>query len=394
MELPDGTRAFLNEEREGCTDSGGRLWFDRRQWPELGVGIRSVDLCVSHPDFVRFRDRSFAIGPGIHTVVLRSAAKVVVSGWIAGIDGLVTDLSIQVDRMAVVSPESWRREPDGRLSTRSISPGFHLIWLEHQSEEYGHYFSDVESFEVPESGNEVLNLELHPAGRLAGIIDERIPRPIIDGRILFRTDGTHPDNWVPPLSREFEAPIQADGGFSLENLPRGRGQVFALCRGWVTQRTLADSAAEAGIGLAGSVSPEQERNALLELGDRAYLLPRVTIPPVDDRFVVFMEPTATVELVVRLSDGRPVSGAQAEAFPYLRFIDGAQYRVPWRPWEAETDTNGRAWIEDLPPDSALSLRVDHRRYQLLDPHRRNRIAAEVRSGETATVEVVMKSKGD
>ena len=389
---PGSAYGYRGEEPVGCTDLDGLVRLDYWTWISKHGRTRAVDLFVTHPGFVSFRDSSFPVGPGIHTVELQRGATVVVSGWIGTPANVVAELTIQVDGDSRLGSDSWRREADGRFSTDRLAPGPHLIMLEHESEAHGHCFSEIERFELLEGGYEVLPLELHPAERLEGVLDSVTPRPIVDGNALLYLQARGPDGREPDISRRFETPILADGTFSFDELPRGRGQIFALCRGWASRRTMADSAADAGIrfGVGGRVrvSPEREREALEEFGDRAFQLQRITIPPATDPFVVSMEPTATVEIVVKLEDGTPVVGASVGASPNIGFIGGINTLAPWRSWRAETDLEGRARIEDIPRNPRVMVSAGHPDYEM----RWRRNAVEARSGETTTAEVIMKPR--
>jgi hypothetical protein len=72
---------------------------------------------------------------------------------------------------------------------------------------------------------------------LRGRLDDAVPRPIESGHVRVKLDRLEAGQ-APPLERDSD--IRADGTFELADLPPGRGQIVALCRGWVSRRTPFD----------------------------------------------------------------------------------------------------------------------------------------------------------
>lgn len=383
---------FRGEKPVEHTDFEGRVSLSYWAWVNIDGQTRAIDLNITHPDFVSFRDSSYAIGPGAHIVELQRGSIVVVSGWIGSPENIVADLTIRVDRETRLGSDAWQRGSDGRLTSNRLAPGQHLIWAEHESEAHGHRFSEIGSFELLENDFKVLRLELHGAERIEGEVDQLVPRPIVEGHVMLSVQRGGLGAGAPAIYRKHETPIRADGTFSFDGLPRGRGQIFALCQGWVSQRTLADSALDAGIHFGGPVSEEREREAIKGMGDRAFQLQRITLPLTTRPFTVLMEPTATVDIVVKLQDGTPVAGAFAGASPNLSFIGVGSSIAPWRKWRVETDSEGRARIEDLPRNDRLWAYAQHPDYQMLEANRQRPVEVEVRSGETSSAEVILEPK--
>jgi hypothetical protein len=388
---PGAWYPYRGDAPKAVTDAQGRARLSYWVWVDMDGRTRSVDLTVTHPDFPSYRDDSFKLDPGEHLIILKHGTMVVVSGRIAAQGALVRDIDVEVDREARLPKDAWIREPDGRLSTSRLLPGKHLIWLEHESPEHGPCYSEITEFDLREGETRELDLELFVAVTLEGEFDSTAPRPIVDGHVLLSIQhgGLGADD--PRLRRKFEAGVRDDGTFTIERLPRGHGQIIALCKGWVSKRTLADSALDAGIQFFGKQhTPEEEADALRRMGDRAFEAQRVQIPQPARPFVVQMEQTATLEVTVTTDLGVPLEGAVAEAFPNVHFIGMGNGLFPWRTWTATTDAAGRARIEDLPPSPDLWVSAKHDSFQLQRGYRNRPMGVPARSGEVSSASIKME----
>lgn len=88
------------------TDPNGRARIDYWKWVDVDGRTVSVDLGVTHPEFVPFRDDSFAVGPGERRVVLARGAVVSVRAWHGTPSRVVTDIEIQLEREAALGPKA------------------------------------------------------------------------------------------------------------------------------------------------------------------------------------------------------------------------------------------------------------------------------------------------
>lgn len=374
------------------TDAHGRAHLSYLRWATSDYRSVAVDLRVRHPDFAPFRDSVFQIGPGEHVVKLRRGATVVVSAWIASHSGIVSDVEILVERDAGLQADAWRHERDGRWETTQLAPGKHVIWLRHESAALGVYDSDIVDFELATNESKELSLELHPEERLEGVLDDVVPRPIVDGHVMVSIQTVSRGIGMPTLNRKWEVAVRPDGTFAFDRLPRGKGQIFALCSGWVSKRTRADSAEDAGIYFAGNREPGDEAREIERMGDRAFQWPRVAVPVANAPFVIAMERTATLEITVKLEDGSPLADARASASPNIQLIGGGASIVPWRSWFALTDSSGTARIEDVPPTPELWLHASREGFQMRRGDRVSPPTVAALSGETARAEIVLETK--
>ena len=376
-EVPEGTT-----DREGSVRLGYWVWVNR------DGRTREVDLMVSHPDFITFRDSSFSVGPGEHKVVLRRGPTVVVEARFGSPAKLVSDVRIQLDDEAELPQSAWTVQADGRLTTRRIPPGPRLMWIEYESEDHGLWRSEVESFELAEDGYVELYVELRPAERLVGELDPTVPRPIQDGHVMLAIQHGEGDHEQPSLSRIFETTVDEQGAFQFEDLPRGAGQVFASCRGWTSKRVEEEQRPDFTFG----DMPDTDMFPELHQGSRRsrLQLQRVSIPT--EFFTIEMEQSGSVEIVVKLQDGTPLRDATAGASPNVRFEGVGSIIAPWREWRARTDHEGRARIEDLPPSPDLWIHAAHSDYRMTKQDRTSNIAVSVSPGETTRYLIVLEPK--
>lgn len=383
---------FRGEVPIAKTDFNGRAELPYWRWVDLDGRTLQVDIVVTHPDFVLFHDGSFEVGPGESEIVLRRGATVVVSGWIGSPNRIVTDLKIYTDRESRLSSGAWQRERDGRLSTTRCSPGRHWLRLEHESAALGLCYSETVVFELAEDEWKELEIELFAAETLTGQLDALVPRPIVDGHLMISVQSADLGVGDPPMARGFECDIAADGTFELARLPRGRGQLFALCRGWVSKRASVDYLNDAGIHITPAPTRELEAELLQRLGDIASPWPSIVIPPPPGPLVIEMERTGVIELTVKLSNGSALADATVAASPNVALIGVGSMIVPWCEWTAQTDGSGLARIEDLPPDGNLCIAAWHASYQMNERDRQQRVSVAVRSGETTRAEIVLEPK--
>lgn len=393
----DGDRGSWYSMRDGPavarTNFQGQARISYTRWVDIDGRAIEVDLEVTHPEFVPFRDDSFPIGPGQHPVVLQRGSTVVVSGWYGSPDLLLPNIRIQMDSEAQLPSDAWKLERDGRLSTTQLSPGQHLIWAIHQSSEHGRLASAIESFELAENEWKELHIELHALQTLRGRLEEVVPRPVLDGHVMI--DLHHAlESSAPSINQTFEAPVHEDGTFEVPELPPGRGQIIALCRGWVSRRTRVDSLAEVGMYYRGrDLSPSEIEEALQRAGDRAYQAQRISVNS-SAPIVVLMEPTGILEVTVSRQDGSPVAGAMVSISPNVYWTGVGSTIFPWGRWAAETDASGRARIEDVPPNDSLWVHASHRSFRMSKADRDNAPRVPIVSGEAATLELVLEPENE
>lgn len=297
-------------------------------------------------------------------VVLKRGAIVQVSGYIGSRDGFVTNLFADVAGFWFASSTSaWRDISAAVRECRRIPEGNRTLRLAHAAADGSIYFSEIESFTAVAGATNRFELELKRGSRLFGRLDDAVPRPITNGRIVLevippgfqkRGDRLHWHAWTMP------AP---DGSFSFDSLPPGVVEIVALCDGFVSH------------------NPPSSRRGLR--------VPQAfTNPPPDQPVVIAMEPTATLEVTALGERGQPLPGARAWLWPNVIWADwgttvlvsdlynSADFLRPNPPdlkklleqrsrvvFEAVTDSNGVALLRNLPVETDAFM-VSHADFEL------------------------------
>jgi hypothetical protein len=191
--------------------------------------------------------------------------------------------------------------------------------------EGGTWASSVVEFELGEEEVKELALELHPPRTLRGVLDPAVPRPVHNGQVQINVHLRSPgDRSGPRGLRLFGAAVQADGSFEIPGLPPGGGEMIGMCDGWVSR--------------------EQETGEGSEQSHSSLKLQQVDATS-DELFVLAMERTARLEVLVLDAHGQPVEGAQIQTWPNVHWSCGYAQIFLDRQWIAATDASGRAEIE-------------------------------------------------
>ncbi len=263
------------------------------------------------------------------------------------------------------APGQWRSRsiPRGRRQVMLVGP---------DREHHRHLFSRVLSLQFAESKKVSLRgLALEPGLEIKGKLADDVPRPVKNGVIsswsIPKPDGqVHAQENASIAWRDF-AEIQPDGTFHFPSLPpTGKLQLIAICDGWVIDGS------KPGDFFTRGVTYELDKQ---EITDHLW-----------DDLVVPMTPTATIEVTVRTTDGKPLAGASLGTWPNQMLemagsqLLGAIYRSidvvnrQWVPieypssktkerYESKTNQQGIGILRDIPL-GAKSFYVTHDDYQV------------------------------
>lgn len=364
---PGSWYQYRGEALVARTDARGRARFDVWTWTDLDGRTTHVDVTVKHAEFVPFRDSSFALGPGERRIELARGAVVSVRAWHGAPGNVVGDVTIRVEREAALAADAWTRESDGRLVTTRIAPGTHVMRVTSAPGANGGspLHSALETFTVRANERVDLSIQLFPALEWTGTLDDSVPRPVVDGRVmLYLVDALEGDDARACISHAFETRVAPDGTFAIRDLPRGRGYVFALCSGHVSALARAPTLADAGIRLREGATAEDEARAWVDFAAIAQQLQRTDVPAATTPVVIAMTATGSVEVTVTEADGTPLSDAVVYASPNVRVPRDGSTLVPWREWERRTDANGVARFDDVPTDGELWLGASARGFRM------------------------------
>ncbi len=306
------------------TDAAGRarLRLPRRSWDRT---IEKYSFEVLHERFGAREHVEEATG-GTVRVVLEPGVFVIVTGWIGSRDRVVTDLRIQSDHEAKLSPDQWTPLRDGRLACSRLQAGPHVLFLEHVDAGGQRWFSRLVDLELAAGEQRELHVELLPARTIRGRLDPAVPRPVTNGRVTTALHNGRVDWDAPVLFDMRDADIAADGTFEIEEAPPQFLDVVAVCDGW------------------SSTPPPVEPGR--EWMDR---IQRFGPDELEDEVVVAMQPTASLELTFLDPDGRPLSDAWVILNPNVHWNAGYATILFGEGVSARSDAAGRAVIQNLLP---------------------------------------------
>jgi len=390
---PGGHYLYRGTEPSGTTDREGRVHLEHWEWVNIDGRTGQVTIFVEHPEFVTYRG-DLEISPGEHVLQLERGATVVVTGWIGDPEAVVQDLNLRVDRESNLGADAWHTLPDGRRATNRLPPGPHWIVATHMHPRIGRMSSAAVHFDVGGVGWETLHLELHAPIDFVGQLDAAVPRPVTAGRVqLVLTSGGLGGSRIN-LFDSYDAAIDADGGFLIEDVRPGAGQIFAQCNGWSSMETFADDPIQVGRRFPDGMSEEDQRSALMRQGPSGYILQRAQVPQSVTPFVLLMHRTSALEVTVVGPDGLPVEGALTSAYPNVRVMGVGSWTFPWRDWTAMTGRDGVARIDDLPADDGVWFDVSAKGLRLSKQDRDDMPYAELSPGEVATTVIKLEPDGD
>jgi len=302
---------------------------------------------------------------GIHLEVL---------GYFGSVPQPVTELVLNLNE-EMIHPEDWITNDNGVFAFHKLSPGGHIIQLMGRLPSGEIVYSDSFAF-TAETGKEYnFSMEMKPGIRLEGRIDDKVPRPIKNGRVLISVRPKEFPAWnnyadVDDILKKYPnfypwksyRPIAEDGTFMFESIPPGGLDVIVHGDGFVSK----------------SGGDFLQRNGSKLVKVRGFALPQAfpLVAPTT-KIVVATEPTATLELTAKTKWGKPVEGATVYLNPNVVRMGGIlgdmrqsseePYRklppLPNVPYFATTDKDGVAVILNIPATDR-GMQVEDADYQI------------------------------
>jgi beta-lactamase regulating signal transducer with metallopeptidase domain/protocatechuate 3,4-dioxygenase beta subunit len=334
-------------------------------------------------------------------IVLRRGATLRVTGHLAGSPETVPVYPQSADPSDHwLSDAAWQDVGGNALENSQIHAGKTYLRLAHAASDGTLFFSDTILLSAAASETYTRDLELKPAVRLEGRLDDAVPRPVQHGRVVAHVYPTGPDAGAQWLGWDSWREVAPDGTFAFAGLPPGTLEVTAVCDGFIS----TSSPDPAGITYLRSVGPQ-----------------RFPLPPAQtSRVAVQMSAGATCEIELRDAAGAPVSGATVAFNPNVHWTPGltgyfcaGQLKMEdqlshWREinydrgqqdsrFSAVSDARGIATVRSLPPGQQLTFSVADDRYQMPKSTAAGMInareaAVDLRAGETQHVTVQLEKK--
>jgi hypothetical protein len=282
--------------------------------------IESGKLClrVSHPDFVADRpEREVDEGPPAGTPIrerfqdlmarIKNKAFIVDPQPIVLKKGGILKISVretekgsrdwplfgQVSGNRDSTSNFWVRPEPGVIATRRLAEGMQVVSAVQFDPKGAAWFSEAHRVTSKPGVSAELEVDLKRGVTLRGNIDQRVPRPIKNGRVVAQiTPSGHLRQDSPPGWHSW-AKVNEDGGFEIPSLPAGDLEVVALCQGFISTN---------GPGKFNTRYPQRH-----VLGTN------------DLEIEIGMEPTTRLEVTALDDKGKPLADALVATWPNVRY---------------------------------------------------------------------------
>ena len=352
------------------TDSRGRAEIPYPKFVFERIESGQISFSVNHPDFVSdrpFRTVSSSLPAGApwrERLVywwgrIRRKAFVTTTDPVVLQQGAILKLTVQDDskggaqrRIFAQASKIWsadtntwlRPEPD-LIMTRRLPAGTQAVRVIQFDAKGAAWFSDVVTFMAVQGKTNEFSLPVKPGVVLRGRLDDSVPRPVTNGRVVANVRPTghniqnHPPEWHAWSS------VRSDGTFEIGSLPEGELEIVALCDGFVSTN---------GPGQFNTRYPQ-----------------RHSVGTNDLAITIGMEATARLEVQVTGPSGEPVREATVSTWPNVRYgewssvifasdryntadfflsnnIAHQSWREPVRDFNATTDAAGLAVVPNVP----------------------------------------------
>lgn len=287
---------------------------------------------------------------------------------------------------------AWSHENDGLGISARVLANPASVRAVAEDDQGRVYFGEAKAVALLNDAQK-LQFKLKPGHEVRGTLDESVPRPVKNGRVIASIETPCPENGELKHHWYLTANVAEDGSFILKSVPEGKLELIAVCNGYVSKQP-------AKIQFKGIRAPQ----VMASTG------------PVR----VEMEATGTAEIVVRDPSGKPLADATVSFNPNQIFnggtnilgdkwnsmdrvkIQGTETKAvtsqKWNnPYAVKTNTDGVAIINNL-PSGQNTYYVSHLNYEMPiqqrppnTPRRQGSMA--IAPSEKTRVEVAMEKKG-
>jgi beta-lactamase regulating signal transducer with metallopeptidase domain len=401
-------KKLFGPPEKAITDSEGKAYvkYPVESIPEEKEFTGELILAVSHPEFASVFIQSYSVDSPEQPIQLTRGIHLEVSGYLASNRQPVTNLIPSLTEW--VPPEDWQKIGNGVFAFNKLSPGGHLLQLMGQLPSGEIVYSDTMAFKAEKGKPCHFAMEMKPGIRLEGRIDDQVPRPVKNSRVMI---DVRPKEY-PVLNviddyydadknyggRDFwhsYRPINEDGNFVFESVPPGTADVVVLGDGFAS-KTVGQ--------LQNRVNGSLVKGPTMAIPQAFPLVSPVT------KIEVTTEPTATLAFTATTQSGKPIAGVGVGMWPAAFRMRGMfgwvknSSEEPYREiphlsdpvFNGQTDKNGRLVIQNLPAETR-GIEVDHPQFQvsLLDVKgwRDRHVRAIFSPGMTNELNMTLEPKG-
>ena len=382
------------------TDSEGKAYIKYAVIgiPEEKEYTGKIGFMVTHPDYSTARPQDYSVDTPEEPIRLTRGIRLKVSGYVGGDHQSVPELAPILNE-DVIHAEDWQKSDGNAYSFNKMTPGNHLLRLMGRLPSGQIVYSDVQEFTAEKGKDYRFDLEMKPGIRLEGRLDDKVPRPVKNGRVLISVRSSEFPAWtnwnqIDAVVKKYPnvpgwksyRTIAPDGTFVFESVPPGGLDVIVH-----------------GDGFASKNGGTYARNFGVP---QAFSLEAPTT-----RIEVATEPTAVLEFTAKTKDGKPIEGAWVGLNPNVIRIGGGLFgdiprsseapfnqlaSLPNVPYSAKTDKDGVAIIRNVPACTG-GLEVEHPQYQvpIQQPTgwRDRHVRLSFTAGETNHLTMVLEPKG-
>jgi hypothetical protein len=375
--------------------------------PEEKEFTGALILSFSHPDFASVLLQSYSVDESEKPVQLTHGIHLEISGYFGKDHQPVPELIPNLNE-EIIHQDDWLKETNSTFGFNKLSPGTHLIQLMGRLHTGEIVYSDSFSFTATKGKDYNFALEMKPGIRVEGRIDDQVPRPVKNGRVLISVRTKEFPAWNNyadvedilnryPNFRNWQSyrPIAEDGTFTFESVPPGSLDVIVHGDGFASQ--------------SGGDFERKDGTKLIKVHNFALPQAFPLVAPMT-KIEVVTERTATLELTAKTKQGMPIEGVSIYLNPNVVRMGGIfgdmrkSSEAPFVilpplsdvPYSAMTDSNGFVVIHNVPSISG-SMEVEHPTFQmpLQDPKgwRDRNIRMTFSAGATNSYQLILEPKG-
>jgi beta-lactamase regulating signal transducer with metallopeptidase domain len=397
---------------KAVTDSEGKAYvkYPVEGIPEEKEFTGKLIFGVSHPEFASIFIQSYSVDSPEQPIQLTRGIHLEVSGYIGSNHQPVTNLIPNLSE-EIIRPEDWQKMDNGVFAYNNLSPGGHLLQLMGRLPSGEVVYSDTIAFTAEKGKPCHLALEMNPGIRLEGRLDDNVPRPVKNGRVMI---SIRPKEY-PALdviedyyaadqkyggytARHFwhsYRPINEDGTFVFESVPPGTADVVVLGDGFAS-KTIGQ--------LQNRVNGALVKGPVTAIPQAFPLVSPVT------KIEVTTEPTATLEFTATTKSGRPIEGVRLGMYPsafrmwgpfgWMKNSSEEPYReIPHLSdpiFSGQTDKNGKLVLNNIPAETR-GIDIDHPQFQVplqdVNGWRDRHVRAVFSPGMTNKLDMTLEPKG-
>jgi beta-lactamase regulating signal transducer with metallopeptidase domain len=358
------------------TDHNGKAMV---KYPVMGIPeekelTRALIFSISHPEYATVRPQDYSVDSQEKPIQLTKGIRLEVSAYFGSGHQPVTELIPSLNQ-EMIRPDDWQKLDNGVLAFHKMSPGGHILQLTGQLPSGEIVYSEDLAFTAEKGKDYNYAVEMKPGIRLEGRLDDHVPRPVKNGRVLISVRAKEFPAWnnyadVDDILKKYPnvylwksyRPIAEDGTFVFESIPPGGLDVIVHGDGFISQN--------------GGDFSQRNGSKLVKVPGFALPQPFSLVAPTT-KIELVTEPTATLEVTAKTRAGEPVEGATVYVNPNVVRMGGifGNMRIsseePFRkmtplpdiPYSATTDKNGFAVIRNIPA-SNRGMEVYHPQYQV------------------------------